>query len=141
MISQDLSSIQAVQLRVPDTNTPANPKTQQQQQQQQQQQRSSSSNPLNSEYSLFELETFFNRWAPDSDFVSARGGPSCPFTNDDSSAECDQDGVMIVETEPQPQHVLQPPQGSVSSAARKSGGQVQPSASQGNDHLLFLEEA
>ncbi|XP_049428890.1 myoneurin [Epinephelus fuscoguttatus] len=128
VISLDPSSVVAVQLRLPDTNTPANPKTQQQQ-------RSSTNNPLNSEYSLFELETFFNRWAPDNESVSARGGPSCPFTTDDS-AECDQDGVIIVETEAQPQPVLQAPQGSVSSAVRMSGGQscssiqIQPSVSQ-----------
>lgn len=131
--SQDPSSIVAVQLRVPDTNTPANSKTQQ---------RSSNSNPLSSEYSLFELETFFTRWAPDNDSVSTPGGPSCSFTTDDS-AECDQDGVIVVEAEPQPQHVLQPPQGSASSSVKMSGGQsfssapersrvhIQPSVSQG----------
>lgn len=116
--SQDPSSIVAVQLRVPDTNTPANPKTQQ---------RSSNNNPLSSEYSLFELETFFTRWAPDNDSVLTPSGPSCSFTADDSE-ECDQDGVIIVEAEPQPQHVLQPPQGSVSSAVKMSGGQSFPSA-------------
>uniref|UniRef100_A0A8C4EY78 Uncharacterized protein n=1 Tax=Dicentrarchus labrax TaxID=13489 RepID=A0A8C4EY78_DICLA len=124
--SQDLSSVVAVQLRVPDTNTPASPNTQQR-----------SNNPLSSEYSLFELETFFTRWAPDNDSVSAPGGPSCSLTADDS-AECDQDGVIIVETEPQ--HVSQPAQGSISSAGRVSGGQsfssasrvhIQPAASQG----------
>ncbi|XP_044041590.1 fez family zinc finger protein erm [Siniperca chuatsi] len=122
--SQGPSSVVSVQLRVPDTNTPANPNTQQQQ-------RSSNNNPLSSEYSLFELETFFTRWAPDNDSVSAPGGPSCSFTTDDS-AERDQDGVIIVETEPQPHHVLQPPQGSVSSAVRTSGGvHIQRSVSQG----------
>ncbi|KAF1395686.1 hypothetical protein PFLUV_G00014250 [Perca fluviatilis] len=85
VISQEPSSMMAVQLRVPDTNTPANPKTQQQQ-------RSSNNNPLSSEYSLFELETFFTRWAPDSD--AAGSGPSCPFTTDDP-AENDQDDVII----------------------------------------------
>ncbi|KAI3353231.1 hypothetical protein L3Q82_019269, partial [Scortum barcoo] len=109
--SKDPSSIAAVQLRVPDTNTPANPKTQE---------RSSTNNPLSSEYSLFELETFFTRWAPDNDSGSTPGGPSCSFTTDDS-AECDQDGVIIVEAEPQPQHVLQAPQGSGSSV-KMSGG-------------------
>ncbi|XP_041822736.1 fez family zinc finger protein erm isoform X1 [Chelmon rostratus] len=122
--SQDPSSIVAVQLTVPDTNTPASPNAQQQQ-------RCSNNNPLTSEYSLFELETFFTRWAPDNDSVSASsasGGPSCSFTTDDS-AECDQDGVIIVETERQPQRVLQPPQASVSSAMRMSGGQTFSSAS------------
>ncbi|XP_068583879.1 uncharacterized protein si:ch211-89o9.6 [Cebidichthys violaceus] len=128
VVSQDPSSTVAVQLRVPDTNTPANPKTQEQQ-------RSSNSNPDNSEYSLFELETFFTRWAPDSDSMPARSGPSCPFTTDDS-AECDLDGVIIVETETQPQSVLQPPQVSVSPAVRMSRGQsyssglIQPTVSQ-----------
>ncbi|KAM8772424.1 uncharacterized protein AB9X84_009572 isoform 1-T1 [Acanthopagrus schlegelii] len=120
--SQDPSSIVAVQLRVPDTNTPASPNTQQQ--------RSNNNNPLSSEYTLFELETFFTRWAPDGDSVSTAGGPSCSFTVDDSS-ECDQDGVIIVESELQPQHVLQPPQGSVSSAVRMTGGQ---SISSESDH-------
>ncbi|XP_031732162.1 B-cell CLL/lymphoma 6 member B protein-like [Anarrhichthys ocellatus] len=123
VVSQDPSSTVAVQLRVPDTNTPANPKTQEQQ-------RSSNDN---SEYSLFELETFFTRWAPDSDSMSARSGPSCPFTTDDS-AECDLDGVIIVETEPQ--SVLQPPQVSLSTAVRMSrgpsysSGPIQPTVSQ-----------
>ncbi|XP_038589535.1 transcription factor Sp4 [Micropterus salmoides] len=122
--SQDPSCIVAVQLRLPETNTPANYNTQQER-------RSSNNNPLSSEYSLFELETFFTRWAPEKDSSSPPGGPSCSFTTDDS-AECDQDGVIIVDTEPQPQHVLQPPHGSVSSAVRMSGGEVhvQPSVSQ-----------
>nr|XP_046256292.1 zinc finger and SCAN domain-containing protein 12 [Scatophagus argus] len=118
--SQDPSSIVAVQLRVPDSNTPASSNTQQQQ-------RSTNHNPLSSEYSLFELETFFTRWAPDNDSVSAPGGPSCSFTTNDS-AECDQDGVIIVEAAPQAQHVLQPPQGA--SAVRMSGGQSCSSASE-----------
>lgn len=127
--SQESSVVLAVQLRVPDTNTPASPNTQQQPQ------RSSNDNPLSSEYSLFELETFFTRWAPDSDSVSAPAGPLCSFTTEDS-AECDQDGVIIVESEPQ---------GSVSSAV--SGGQsfssasrvhVQPSTSQGRRWSAFF---
>ncbi|XP_032380401.1 zinc finger and BTB domain-containing protein 49 [Etheostoma spectabile] len=85
VISQEPSSMGAVQLRVPDTNTPANPKTHQQQ-------RSNNNNPLSSEYSLFELETFFTRWAPDRD--SAGSGPSCPFTTD-NPAQSDQDEVII----------------------------------------------
>ncbi len=118
--SLDSSSTVAVQLRVPDTNTPASPNTQQQ--------RSGNNNLQSSEYSLFELETFFTRWAPDNYSVSAPAGPSCPLTTDDS-AECDQDGVIIVETEPHPQHVLQAPQSSISSAVRVSGGQSFSSAS------------
>ncbi|XP_074541739.1 uncharacterized protein LOC141802154 isoform X2 [Halichoeres trimaculatus] len=67
-----------------------------------------SRNPPSSEYSLFDLETFFTRWAPDSGSVSTLGGPACSFTNEDS-AECEQDGVIIVEKEAQ--RVGQPPQG------------------------------
>ncbi|XP_071378917.1 zinc finger protein 721-like [Centroberyx affinis] len=116
LITEDPCSIVSVQLRVPDTNTPANPSSHQQQQ------RSSNGNPLSSEYSLFELETFFTRWAPDSDSVSPPGGPSCSFAADDS-AEREQDGVIIVEAEPQPPLILQPPQGSTSTTARMSGGE------------------
>lgn len=86
----------AVQLRVPDTST-------------QQQQRA-----LSSEYSLFELEAFFTRWAPDGDPALARAGPSCSFDAGDS-AESDQDGVVVVETEPAA--CSAPP------AARMGGGQ------------------
>lgn len=70
----------------------------------------------------------------------------------DDSAECDQDGVIIVESELQPQqHVLQP-QGSVSSAVRMIQGQsfssesdhsrihIQPSVSQGEGSSTFLRE-
>ncbi|KAM7393495.1 hypothetical protein PAMP_020360 [Pampus punctatissimus] len=106
-ISEDSSSITTVQLRVPDTNT-------------QQQQRSSNSNPLSSEYSLFELETFFTRWAPDNDSALAPAAPSCSFTTDDS-AGCDQNGVIIIDAPPQPQHVLQPPQDQAFSAMRSGG--------------------
>ncbi|XP_037617406.1 fez family zinc finger protein erm isoform X2 [Sebastes umbrosus] len=129
VISQDSSSMVAVQLRVPDTNTPASPKTPQQQ-------RSSNNNPLSSEYSLFELETLFTRWAPENDSVAARRGPSCPLTTDDSAGECDQDGVIIIKTEAQSQSVLKPAQDSVSSAVGMSGGQsfssvqIPPSVSQ-----------
>ncbi|KAM9363214.1 uncharacterized protein ABDE67_014264 [Symphorus nematophorus] len=133
--SPEPGSIVTVQLRVPDTNTPASPGAHQQ--------RSS----LSSEYSLFELETFFTRWAPDSDSASAPGGPSCSFPTDDSE-ECDQDGVIIVESEPQ--HVLPPPQSSASSAGRMGGGQsfsstsdrsrahIQPSVSQGTSVSIPL---
>nr|XP_019939593.1 PREDICTED: transcription factor Sp2-like [Paralichthys olivaceus] len=111
MISEDSSSKVAVKLRVPDTKTSANPNTQPPAAQ-----RSSNSTTLSSEYSLFELETFFTHWAPDNDSVSAPGGPSCSFSIDDS-AEFDPDGVTIVEAEP-----------SVSSAVRISGGQSLSSA-------------
>ncbi|KAG7486712.1 transcriptional regulator CRZ2-like [Solea senegalensis] len=89
VMSEDSSSVVAVQLHVPDTNTPANPSAEQQQQQPAAQR---------SEYSLFELETFFTRWAPDVDSASASTGPSCSFSTDDS-ADCDPDEVTIVETE------------------------------------------
>ncbi|KAM7418298.1 hypothetical protein PAMA_015759 [Pampus argenteus] len=116
-ISEDSSSITTVQLRVPDTNTPASPNTQQQQ-------RSSNNNLLSSEYSLFELETFFNRWAPDNDSALAPAAPSCSFTTDDS-AECDQNGVIVIDAQPQPQDVLQPPQDPASSAVRSGGQSIQ----------------
>ncbi|KAI4832605.1 hypothetical protein KUCAC02_015567 [Chaenocephalus aceratus] len=104
--SADPCSVVAVQLRVPDTISAATSRAQQQQ-------RSSTSTPLSSEYSLFELETFFTRWAPDSDLVSR--GPSFPLPADDS-AECDQDAVIIVESETQPPPVAAP--GSAPSAAK-----------------------
>ncbi|XP_023253034.1 uncharacterized protein LOC111647637 [Seriola lalandi dorsalis] len=122
MISEDSIGVVSVQLRVPDTNTPANPNTPPPPPPQR------SSNTLSSKYSLFELDTFLSRWATDSDPVPTPGGPSCPFTADDTP-ECDQDRVIIVEEEP-----------SVSSAVRISGGQslsagrssgdIQPTASQ-----------
>ncbi|KAL3966433.1 KRAB domain-containing zinc finger protein [Sarotherodon galilaeus] len=125
--SEDISSIVAVQLREPDTNMPANPTGQQQR---------CSNNPTSSDYSLFELETFFTRWAPDSDPVSAPGGPSCAFVPN-KSTECDQDRVVIIDTRRQPWQVLEPPQTSTSSALKPSGGQSfssagRPSASQGS---------
>uniref|UniRef100_A0A3P8U3X0 C2H2-type domain-containing protein n=1 Tax=Amphiprion percula TaxID=161767 RepID=A0A3P8U3X0_AMPPE len=89
--SQDSSSIVEVQPKLLDTNTPSNPSTEQQQ---------GGSNALSSEYSLFELETFFTRWAPDTDPASAPKGQLCPFTDDDST-EYEQDGVIIVETQSQ----------------------------------------
>uniref|UniRef100_A0AAZ1X7N3 C2H2-type domain-containing protein n=1 Tax=Oreochromis aureus TaxID=47969 RepID=A0AAZ1X7N3_OREAU len=121
------SSIVAVQLREPDTNMPANPTEQQQR---------CSNNPTSSDYSLFELETFFTRWAPDSDPVSAPGGPSCAFIPN-KSTEHDQDRVVIIDTRRQPWQVLEPPQTSMSSALKPSGGQSfssagRPSASQGS---------
>ncbi|XP_068607079.1 zinc finger protein 271-like [Brachionichthys hirsutus] len=108
--SQESNSIVAVQLRVPDTITPAGPKTQKQ--------RTCSRSSLSAEYSLFELETFFTRWAPD----IAPSGPSCSLTACDS-AETDQDGVIIIDTETQPEHGLQLSQTSGSSAMKMSGGQ------------------
>lgn len=122
-MSEDCSNVVAVRLRVPDTNSPANPNTQQQQ-------RSSNNNPVTSEYSLFELETFFTRWAPDNDSASAPVGPSCSFTTDDS-AECTKDEVIVVETEP-----------SVSSAIKAGGQNLSPaaarSAAQGNTSSFFV---
>ncbi|XP_033986169.1 fez family zinc finger protein erm [Trematomus bernacchii] len=123
--SVDPCSVAAVQLRVPDTISAATSRAQQQQ-------RSSTSTPLSSEYSLFELETFFTRWAPDSD--SASRGPSFPLPADDS-AECDQDAVIIVESETQPPPVAAP--GSAPSAASmgvwqsSSSNHIQPSVSHG----------
>lgn len=130
------SSIVAVQLREPDTNMPANPTEQQQR---------CSNNPTSSDYSLFELETFFTRWAPDSDPVSAPGGPSCAFIPN-KSTEHDQDRVVIIDTRRQPWQVLEPPQTSMSSALKPSGGQFlssagRPSASQGNTLSAFLSTA
>lgn len=96
-----------VHTRVPDTNAPASPNTQ----------RAGPHNPLSSsEYSLFELETFFNRWAPD-------GGPFCSHNASDS-AECDQDRGTIVKKAPRPQ----PAQDSASSARQMCGGQSSSSA-------------
>ncbi|KAK5900098.1 hypothetical protein CesoFtcFv8_009505 [Champsocephalus esox] len=123
--SADPCSVVAVQLRVPDTISAATSRAQQQQ-------RSIASTPLSSEYSLFELETFFTRWAPDSDLVSR--GPSFPLPADDS-AECDQDAVIIVENETQPPPVAAP--GSAPSAARmgvwqsSSSNHIKPSVSHG----------
>ncbi|XP_059191083.1 transcription factor Sp8 [Centropristis striata] len=125
VVSKESSSIATVQLRAPDNNTAANPRTQ----------RSSNNSLHTSEYSLFELETFFNHWAPDNSSVLANSGPSCHLTTDDS-ADCDQNRVIIVDAEPQPQPGLQSSQGSVSSAVRMSGGQsfssvhIQPAMSQ-----------
>lgn len=130
--SEEPCSVMMVQLKVPDTNTPTSPNTRQQ--------RASNHNLPTAEYSLFELETFFTRWAPDGDSVTARSGPSCSFAMGDS-ADSDQDRVMIVET---PQHVLQPVQGSASSAVRMSGGQIlssgahiEESLSQGREAITF----
>lgn len=105
--SGDPSSIAMVRTRVPDTNVPASPNTQ----------RAGPHNPLSSsEYSLFELETFFNRWAPD-------GGPFCSFNASDS-VECDQDGITIVKKVPRTQLA----QESASSARQMCAGQSSSSA-------------
>ncbi|XP_029908516.1 zinc finger protein 135 [Myripristis murdjan] len=121
LIKEDPCPVVSVQLRVPDTNTPANTSPHPQQQ------RSNSSNPLSSEYSLFELETFFTRWAPDGDSVSPPDGPSCSFSADDTEHE--QDAVIIVESKPQTQLILQPAQGSASSTVRMSAGESEQSFS------------
>ncbi|XP_069544462.1 zinc finger protein 420-like [Brachyistius frenatus] len=102
MVSEESSRMAAVQLKVSDTNT------------------SGTNNPVSSEYSLFELETFFTRWAPDDD--------SAPCTNDDS-AKCEEDGVIIVETQTQPRQALQPPRASGSSSSRQSFSSSSPGTS------------
>ncbi|KAM4583892.1 uncharacterized protein PAE49_003684 [Odontesthes bonariensis] len=112
-ISEDSSSVLAVQLKVPDINTPAkstmlNNKT-------------NSMSSLSSECSLFELETFFNRWAPDKDSLLASGDPSCCFTNDDSMVD-DQDEVSVVEIKSHPWNTFVPSHASDSSATTLSGG-------------------
>ncbi|XP_029951068.1 E3 SUMO-protein ligase EGR2-like [Salarias fasciatus] len=89
--SDESSGVVAVQLRVVDTNSSSSPS---------QQHRPSSSNPLGSEYSLFELETFFTRWAPDGDPAAPRG-PSCSFSTHDS-ADCHPDGAAVVERRQRP---------------------------------------
>ncbi|XP_062243203.1 early growth response protein 1 isoform X1 [Platichthys flesus] len=119
MISEDSSSKVAVHQRVPDTKTSANPNAQPPAAH-----RSSNSLSLSSEYSLFEIETFFTRWAPDHDSVSTPSGPSCSFSIDDS-VEFDIEGVTIVEAEP-----------SVSPAVRISGGQsLSPAAGCSTVHI------
>ncbi|XP_034543440.1 zinc finger protein 853-like isoform X1 [Notolabrus celidotus] len=109
VMSHDPCSAVAVQLALPDA--PPDPEQR-------------SRNPLSSEYSLFDLETFFTRWAPDSGSLSAPGGPSCSFSNDDS-AEGEQDGVIIVESEDQ--HVVQPPQGAAVRLSRGPSCAAEPS--------------
>ncbi|XP_076003857.1 uncharacterized protein LOC142996715 [Genypterus blacodes] len=118
------SSNVLVHPRAPEINTPSNPNTQQQK-------RSSNSNPPSSEYSAFEFETFLKQWAPDS--LSPNG--FCSFTTNDST-ECEQDGVLVIETELQPQLVPQPQQSSAL-RLRLSRGEskrprvhIQPSVSQ-----------
>ncbi|KAM7009592.1 uncharacterized protein LKV04_001549 [Tautogolabrus adspersus] len=82
-----------------------------------------------SEFSLFDLETFFTRWAPDSDSMPAPGGPSCSFTKRDS-AQSEQDQVIIVESEAQ--HVVAAPQEATRRLSRgphQTGSQAGPSVS------------
>lgn len=109
----------ASQLRLPDTNTVPNSS------------RTSHRSQLSSDYSLLELETFFTRWAPNTDSVVVHSGPSCSFATGDST-DCDQDGALIVENE------SQLPQSSASSVVRISerrsfspAGLIQPSGSRG----------
>ncbi|KAL6110005.1 uncharacterized protein ACO6RY_19178 [Pungitius sinensis] len=91
-VSQDAGGAQ--------TDAPANAKTEQQR------------SRNHSEYSLFELETFFTRWAPDSDSASPHSGPSCPSTTANSAGR-DLDGAK-------PPPGLQARRGSVSTAGRMS---------------------
>ncbi|CAJ1053267.1 zinc finger protein 853-like isoform X1 [Xyrichtys novacula] len=90
--SHDLGSTASVQLAIPDPV----PNLEQR-----------SRNPMGSEYSLFDLETFFTRWAPDPDSASPPRGPGS-FPHDDS-AEREKDGVIIVEGEAQ--NAVQTPHG------------------------------
>lgn len=91
--SEDSGGAVAVQLRVVDSNP-------------------SSSSTLSSQYSLFELETFFTRWAPSGDSGApggdsralggdsgAPGGPCLPFSTE-HSVDCDPDGGSKVERGP-----------------------------------------
>ncbi|XP_041640911.1 zinc finger protein 853 isoform X2 [Cheilinus undulatus] len=90
VMSHDLGSVVTVQLMVPDT-VPDSERTRV---------RSTARTSARSDFSLFDLESFFTRWAPDSEPASAPGGPSCSFTNHDS-AQSEQDQVIIVESEAQ----------------------------------------
>ncbi|XP_034146987.1 zinc finger protein 135-like [Esox lucius] len=102
--------------------------------QQQLKQRAANS-ALGSEYSLFELETFFTRWAPDTSVSeSPSGGPSCSYTDDDTT-ETDQDCLIVdPQPQPQPQLQLQLPLATVRPTGETvpfSGGQGAPAASLG----------
>lgn len=120
-MSQDPGSTQ--------TDAPANPKTGRQ--------RSSGSGAEHSEYSLFELETFFTRWAPDSDPAAARGGPPCPPCPLAAGNSAGRDARRVILVDAEPQSGLRPPQGSVSAAGRlsrrrsHSPGAVQQAVSRG----------
>lgn len=88
-VVQDPGSRTAVQLRLPDGKPASNPS------------RKIHCSQLGSDYSLFDLETFFTRWAPDSECAAPRNSPSCSFTAGDS-ADCGQDGVVMVDPETLP---------------------------------------
>ncbi|XP_072239776.1 uncharacterized protein [Leuresthes tenuis] len=111
-ISEDSSSILAAQLKVPDINTPAKSTMLNQ--------KTDNRSPLSSECSLFELETFFNRWAPDKDSLLTSGDPSSCLTNDDSMVH-DQDEVSVIETKSHPWNTFVPSHAADSSAATLSG--------------------
>lgn len=101
---------------------------------------------LGSDYSLFELETFFTRWAPESESVAARDGPSCSFAPGDSP-DCVQDGVLIVEPESQPQQDSASPVLTINESLRQetpsfsSAFHIRPSGSQGSrcHHICALQ--
>lgn len=116
-VAQDPGTKAVVQLRLPDGKTASSPS------------RNIHRSQLGSDYSLFELETFFTRWAPDSE-----SGPSCSFTTGDST-DCGQDGVMMVDLETQP---LQDSTSSVLSIGQRPGFSsavhIQPSGSQGSGY-------
>ncbi|KAL1023699.1 hypothetical protein UPYG_G00044750 [Umbra pygmaea] len=93
----------------------------------QQQLKQRGNNAMGSDYSLFELETFFTRWAPDtSSSGSPSGAPSCSYTGD-GTTETDAD-CLIVDPQPQLPLVTARPTGE---AVPFSGGQASPAASLG----------
>lgn len=87
-MAEDPASKTVVQLRLPDGQRASSPP------------RNIHRGQLGSDYSLFELETFFTRWAPDSESGAPRDGPSCSFTTGESS-DCGQDDVLMVDGETQ----------------------------------------
>ncbi|XP_047434519.1 Krueppel-like factor 10 [Mugil cephalus] len=117
VVSEDTKSVVVVQ-PIPDTKAASSPTTQQQRQH-----KASNKRPLSSEYSLFDLETLFTQWAPSNESASVPTGP-CSFTTHDLK-DSDQDGVIIVETPPQPQHGIQLPR-TFSSAIGRFGPQDVP---------------
>lgn len=121
-VVQDPGSKTVVQLRLPDGKPASNPS------------RKTHCSQLGSDYSLFDLETFFTRWAPDSECAAPRNSPSCSFTAGDST-DCGQDGVMMVDPE------TLPLQDSTSSAlsigprpAFPSIAHIRPAGSQGSGY-------
>ncbi|XP_034045115.1 Krueppel-like factor 12 isoform X2 [Thalassophryne amazonica] len=119
-VIEESSGVDPVQLRVPDTKT---------------QHLQRSNNPSSSECSLFELETFFNRWAPTGDSVSPSAGPSYSYPCADSDGG-KHDDVIVVESELQPEIVLQPSEGGSTSGVRMGGSQSFPSIpGQGSVHI------